>query len=909
MPPWLKSNLKALAARDGALADALQAYLAACPPYLAAGPAGEEIYYFAEETPRADDAPFTEDAPLTKGATLAKDATITKNAPFTEEATRTENATITKDAPLAKGATITKNAPFAEEATLAKDATITKNASFTEEATLTKDAPFTEEATLTKDATRRNEAAPLGTPAPDAARAVIPTRVKLSRGASDFPLLSLEGERAFTLNGRDPAREDRELFLKSVAARRARSPRGDKPPARVGVLGFGLGYLLEDLLREYPQAAILVWEASLPLLAAALSARSLEKALSDPRLTIRAGHLAAPPHDPKSEIIARPMALRAMGERYLPFLYDPTLFFPASALEAARAALDGPATVGNRGTAPMENSEPAPMENGRPAPAETRGDALAENSGPAPAGIHGTAPAGTSGDAPGFSPRGVRARRTARGAKILFCQSGYYLDREIQRASQSVGASLETWPLWDYRDLTKDREKDYKELLARIKSFRPDLFLTVNHIGFDEDGILSGILARLGIPAASWFVDSPAYILSGARLNPYPGLAAFSWDSAYLDYLREAGFPSVNYLPLASEESFFARGAASPFPALDLTFVGDSLEAATGKYLRLAGLSQSCLPALDAIAERFLEEPNLLFPDSLLAAFQRAPFPGSDPLANPGADPRAEPGGNPRAEPGAALMVDPRADPGADPSSDPGAALRVDPRADPGADLRADPRSDPGAALRVDPRADPGANPRAEPGADPEAASLVEPATDNLADHSLSPLPGRGPQGPLSALVTWRASRAWRRNVLRLMPPELLTVAGDEGWRELLPEARLMGPVDYYRELPSFYRASKVSLNITSAQMKSGLNQRVFDAPAAGGFLLTDRRSQAQGLFTEGVDIAQYGDPQEARELALFYLQNDAAREKILRAAQATVFREHLYRHRLPQLVRATLRG
>jgi spore maturation protein CgeB len=394
-------------------------------------------------------------------------------------------------------------------------------------------------------------------------------------------------------------------------------------------------------------------------------------------------------------------------------------------------------------------------------------------------------------EVPGTAPRAVP--RTSRERRLLFFQSGYYLDPELRRASGALGYAQESWGIEDFRDLEKDREADFRRLLEIIKSFRPDMAITINHLGFDRDGVMASILSRLGIPAASWFVDSPWYILKGATLNPYPGLTAFSWDCDYLGILKDLGFPQAHYLPLATDGGNLDAKAKSAFKR-DIAFVGDSLEAATQKYLALAGLDASVLPRLDAIAKKFLESKEIL-PDGLLSE-------------------------------------------------------------------------------------------------DPEFKRL--------------------PQGNfvgLSALVTWRASRIIRTGVLAAMPEKALSVAGDPAWEGLLPGAALLGQLDYYTELSAFYRESRVNLNVTSAQMKGGMNQRVFDVPAAGGFLLTDRRRQLFDIFTAGRDVACYDGPEEAAELAAFYLKNDSAREGIVKNARELIETGHMYRHRLPVIVERTLGG
>ena len=158
----------------------------------------------------------------------------------------------------------------------------------------------------------------------------------------------------------------------------------------------------------------------------------------------------------------------------------------------------------------------------------------------------------------------------------------------------------------------------------------------------------------------------------------------------------------------------------------------------------------------------------------------------------------------------------------------------------------------------------------------------------------------------LEALVFWRSTQIYRLSVIRALGSIRTATAGDDGWKNLLPAERfrIMPELDYYRELVYFYHLCRVNLNATSLQMKSGLNQRVFDVPAAGAFLLTDYRRQLEDLFEPGREVIWYKSPEEALDLASFYSKNDPARRKIVEAGRARVLKDHTYAVRLEKLLK-----
>ena len=129
---------------------------------------------------------------------------------------------------------------------------------------------------------------------------------------------------------------------------------------------------------------------------------------------------------------------------------------------------------------------------------------------------------------------------------------------------------------------------------------------------------------------------------------------------------------------------------------------------------------------------------------------------------------------------------------------------------------------------------------------------------------------------------------------------------GDNGWGELLPNDSTWEyhrELSYYTDLPRFYPCSKINFNCTSQQMKGAVNQRVFDVPACNGFILTDHRYQMEKLFEPGKEIAVYNSPQEIPQLVEKYLNDEPARQQIVKAARKRILAEHTYDCRLKVLI------
>jgi spore maturation protein CgeB len=158
-----------------------------------------------------------------------------------------------------------------------------------------------------------------------------------------------------------------------------------------------------------------------------------------------------------------------------------------------------------------------------------------------------------------------------------------------------------------------------------------------------------------------------------------------------------------------------------------------------------------------------------------------------------------------------------------------------------------------------------------------------------------------------TALV-WHSTLEYRLGCVAQTLPFGPLIAGDSGWSQLLAGSkshRLHKELNYYDELPGFYPASAVNFNCTSLQMKGAVNQRVFDVPAAGAFLLTDHRRQIERLFEPDVEIALFRSPDEIPGLLRRFLADPKGRARVVKAGRARVLAEHTYGHRLSALMAA----
>lgn len=129
-------------------------------------------------------------------------------------------------------------------------------------------------------------------------------------------------------------------------------------------------------------------------------------------------------------------------------------------------------------------------------------------------------------------------------------------------------------------------------------------------------------------------------------------------------------------------------------------------------------------------------------------------------------------------------------------------------------------------------------------------------------------------------------------------------VFGDAAWGSLRhPKVRFHGPSEHQSATPEIYSNSSINLNITNAQLRTSLPVRVFDVLGCGGFLLTDRRRDAEELFAPGVELALYEGPEDLVGQVRYWLERPDERRLIAAAGMQRVLERFTFRQQLSAIL------
>ena len=142
------------------------------------------------------------------------------------------------------------------------------------------------------------------------------------------------------------------------------------------------------------------------------------------------------------------------------------------------------------------------------------------------------------------------------------------------------------------------------------------------------------------------------------------------------------------------------------------------------------------------------------------------------------------------------------------------------------------------------------------------------------------------------------ASEQRGRALLQLSKRHHVAIYSNSNTKELLGLEKC-GTVGYWTEMPRVFHGSKINLNLTIPDIKSGIPLRVFDVLGSGGFLLTDFQAEMPASFEIGKDLVCFESPEEMEEKCDYYLTHEEERIAIAQHGYETVKNKHQLRQRL----------
>lgn len=119
---------------------------------------------------------------------------------------------------------------------------------------------------------------------------------------------------------------------------------------------------------------------------------------------------------------------------------------------------------------------------------------------------------------------------------------------------------------------------------------------------------------------------------------------------------------------------------------------------------------------------------------------------------------------------------------------------------------------------------------------------------------------------------------------------------------ERLQRVNLKGSVSYMDDMPKVFNQSRINLNFTIRNIRTGIPLRVWDILGAGGFLISNYQPELLSFFENGKDIVIYESVDDLVEKAGYYLSHDEERMRIAESGYNKVKKYHSYDIRIQEI-------
>ena len=147
------------------------------------------------------------------------------------------------------------------------------------------------------------------------------------------------------------------------------------------------------------------------------------------------------------------------------------------------------------------------------------------------------------------------------------------------------------------------------------------------------------------------------------------------------------------------------------------------------------------------------------------------------------------------------------------------------------------------------------------------------------------------------------AQQQRQRALIELAKKYPVTIYSNSNTRDLYG-VRYGGSLDYWSEMPKVFYGSKINLNFTIPNIKSGLPLRIWDGLGCGGFLMTNFQAEIPYYFKHKEDLVCFESVEELVELAGYYLAHDGERKEIAMRGYQKVCQRHTYRERVCEMMK-----
>ena len=106
------------------------------------------------------------------------------------------------------------------------------------------------------------------------------------------------------------------------------------------------------------------------------------------------------------------------------------------------------------------------------------------------------------------------------------------------------------------------------------------------------------------------------------------------------------------------------------------------------------------------------------------------------------------------------------------------------------------------------------------------------------------------------------------------------------------------GEINYWQDAPKVFNRSRINLNLTIKNIRTGIPLRIYDILSSGGFVITNFQTELPMYFKNDEDIVWFSTTEEFEDKVTFYLKHEDERKKIAARGMQKIKEQHTYMHR-----------
>ena len=156
---------------------------------------------------------------------------------------------------------------------------------------------------------------------------------------------------------------------------------------------------------------------------------------------------------------------------------------------------------------------------------------------------------------------------------------------------------------------------------------------------------------------------------------------------------------------------------------------------------------------------------------------------------------------------------------------------------------------------------------------------------------------------PLADVIFVGTHSIYRESIMVQLQDFDIRVYGP-GWRKSKLKNNMIFREAFGKRTNEIFNSAKINLNIHNWFGRgTAMNLRLFEVPAAGGFLLTDWVAEIDDAYEEGTHLSCWRDIDELRGKLTYYLEHEAERIDIARKGREHFLKYHSYVARVKRLL------